>query len=538
MSLSNESWRRLFIICNCSFVIFSIVVLAISIGPQVTLNGLSAILNNAKPLVFLIASIAGGLGVLASCVGVCGYLKQHRMIVYVNIFLLCLVTLMEIGVAVNVATTEDKFYELARESLNVTVRFYTTKIEYQMEFDKLQTEFQCCGAYSGMDYKKVMRTSNTIPKSCDEKNWNSQKGCITMLNDFVRSCLKRLIGTQLFIINPALGDRVRVAHTETSLLKWWSDMNANIANISVQISDNKNEDNNETDEPMPSKQSRLDNELMNNDDEQQTEIEMKTLAKWTIKIPSSSQTMNKMAKSKTFERHRIIINVTDPIISLDWHPKGDYLLTLSRPILASHIRSRSAKRLLLHRLSKMSSQTPFTDTGKPIEWKQAGFHPTGKPHLFIASPRAIRIYDLMEQKELRCLRLESSSNIISCMAIHPSGDHLVVGSYDSRFNWFDIELGNVPFKKLQLNHGAVRQLAIHHRRPLVSVALSDGTILIIHGKVIDDLLSKPIIIPVQLIRTGQPMNQSNVFSTVFHPCQPYVYSGGEDGSIKQFVAWK
>ncbi|CAH8469261.1 unnamed protein product [Schistosoma turkestanicum] len=192
MLLSSEFWRRLFIICNCSFVIFSIVVLAISIGPQVTLNGLSAILNNAKPLVFLIASIAGGLGVLASCVGVCGYLKQHRMIVYVNIFLLCLVTLMEIGVAENVASTEDKFFALARESLNATVRDYYKKIEYQMQFDVLQTKFNCCGANSLMDFQQKV-VHRKIPQSCDYINLIYQKGCITVLNDFVRSCLKRLM---------------------------------------------------------------------------------------------------------------------------------------------------------------------------------------------------------------------------------------------------------------------------------------------------------------------------------------------------------
>lgn len=49
---------------------------------------------------------------------------------------------------------------------------------------------------------------------------------------------------------------------------------------------------------------------MNIDDEQ-SEIEMKTMAKWTIKIPP--QIMNKVAKSKTYERHRIIITVTDVI---------------------------------------------------------------------------------------------------------------------------------------------------------------------------------------------------------------------------------
>nr|CAH8822062.1 unnamed protein product [Trichobilharzia regenti] len=388
--------------------------------------------------------------------------------------------------------------------------------------------------------------------SDDEESWSpsSPSASVAWNPNPELHLLAAAIGTQLFIINPALGDRVRVSHTEASLLQWWSDMNENIENISVLKDNNNNEDVTDKDAPPSTKRSRLDEDNNNNnnnmeidpdeegeEDEKEAEFEVKSKAKWSIKIPPP-QNVDKAAKSKTLERHRIIITVADPIVSLDWHPKGDYLLTLSRPILSSLVRSRSAKRLLLHRLSKMSSQTPFADTGRPVEWKQAAFHPTGKPHLFIASARAVRVYDLVEQKELRCLRLESSSNFVSSMALHPSGEHLVVGTYDSRFNWFDIELGNVPFKKLQLNHGAIRQLAVHLRRPLVSVALSDGTLLIIHGKVVDDLLSKPIVIPVQLIRTGQPSSQSNVFATTFHTRQPHAYSGGEDGSVKQFVAWK
>lgn len=52
-----------------------------------------------------------------------------------------------------------------------------------------------------------------------------------------------------------------------------------------------------------------------------------------------------------------------------------------------------------------------------------------------------------------------------------------------------------------------------------------------------DYLSKPTIIPVQLITTGQSSNHFIVFSTIFHTRQPHVYTGGEDGSIRQFVAW-
>ncbi|GAA40528.2 ribosome biogenesis protein ERB1 [Clonorchis sinensis] len=246
----------------------------------------------------------------------------------------------------------------------------------------------------------------------------------------------------------------------------------------------------------------------------------------------------KSARSKTIERSRITVTVDQPVCSLDWHPKGDYLLSLSRPILSNELQSRSVRRLLLHRLSKMSSQSPFSSTSKAAEWRQAAFHPAGKPQLFVASSRTVRIYDLVQQRELRCLRLDSTGDFLSSMALHVSGEHLIVGTFDGRFNWFDIDLGNVPFKKLKLNHGAIRQLDSHRNRPLVSAAMDDGTLLILHATVSDDLLSKPVIIPVQLIRTGQPSGASTIFSTAFHTRQPHVYTGGADGSVRQFVAWR
>ncbi|KAF8568854.1 hypothetical protein P879_11324 [Paragonimus westermani] len=68
--------------------------------------------------------------------------------------------------------------------------------------------------------------------------------------------------------------------------------------------------------------------------------------------------------------------------------------------------------------------------------------------------------------------------------------------------------------------------------------MNDGTVLILHATVSDDLLSKPIIIPVQLIRTSQTGSASAVHATLFHPRQPHVYTGGADGSVRQFVAWR
>jgi hypothetical protein len=35
------------------------------------------------------------------------------------------------------------------------------------------------------------------------------------------------------------------------------------------------------------------------------------------------------------------------------------------------------------------------------------------------------------------------------MDIHPSGDHLIVGGYDRKLCWFDLELSDKPYKILR-----------------------------------------------------------------------------------------
>lgn len=35
------------------------------------------------------------------------------------------------------------------------------------------------------------------------------------------------------------------------------------------------------------------------------------------------------------------------------------------------------------------------------------------------------------------------------MALHPKGDNLIIGSYDSRLNWFDLDLSAKPYKTLR-----------------------------------------------------------------------------------------
>lgn len=61
--------------------------------------------------------------------------------------------------------------------------------------------------------------------------------------------------------------------------------------------------------------------------------------------------------------------------------------------------------------------------------------------------RYIRLYDLAGQKLLKTLK--SGMRWISSMDVHPTGDHVIVGGYDRKLTWFDLDLSDKPYKVLK-----------------------------------------------------------------------------------------
>ncbi len=59
----------------------------------------------------------------------------------------------------------------------------------------------------------------------------------------------------------------------------------------------------------------------------------------------------------------------------------------------------------------------------------------------------MRLYNLAEQTLLKTLM--PGTRWISSMDVHPSGDHLIVGGYDRKLCWFDLELSDKPYKILR-----------------------------------------------------------------------------------------
>lgn len=116
----------------------------------------------------------------------------------------------------------------------------------------------------------------------------------------------------------------------------------------------------------------------------------------------------------------------------------------------------------IHQTSKRHSQAPFKKVKGSVQ--RVAFHPL-KPHFFVAvrrisfsiltlpietcqqTQRYVRIYDLSAQELIKTLM--PGIRWISSLDIHPSGDHLIVGGYDRRLCWFDLDLSSKPYKVLR-----------------------------------------------------------------------------------------
>lgn len=168
--------------------------------------------------------------------------------------------------------------------------------------------------------------------------------------------------------------------------------------------------------------------------------------------------------------YRITLNHFKEVTQVTWHGKGDYF--------ASVMPDGQNRSVLISQISRRRSQLPFTKAKGLVQCVL--FHPT-KPFLFVATQRHIRIYDLMKQMLIK--KLLTNSRWISSMAIHTGGDNLIVGTYDRKVLWFDMDLSTKPYQTLRLHGTAVRSVAFHKRYPLFASGSDDRSLIVCHGMV-------------------------------------------------------
>jgi ribosome biogenesis protein ERB1 len=217
------------------------------------------------------------------------------------------------------------------------------------------------------------------------------------------------------------------------------------------------------------------------------------------------------------------IVVRSAIKVLNWHRRGDYFSTVSP--------SGQSSAVAIHTLSKHLTQLPFRRLKGLAQ--SAMFHPS-KPIFFVATQRTIRSYDLAKQELLKIL--QPGARWISSIDIHPGGDNLIVGSYDKRLLWMDMDLSTRPYKTLRYHQKAIRSVKFHQGGyPLFADASDDGSLQIFHGKVVDDLMMNATIVPLKVLKGHVVTGGLGVLDVEWHPKDAVLVSAGADGTARMWV---
>lgn len=222
--------------------------------------------------------------------------------------------------------------------------------------------------------------------------------------------------------------------------------------------------------------------------------------------------------------------------SISWHRRGDYFVTV-----CSGSSTPASAAIAIHTLSKHLTQHPFRRRLKGGGPPQAAhFHPS-KPILFVANQRSIRAYDLSRQLLVKIL--QPGARWISSFDVHPTssstsgGDNIIVGSYDRRLLWHDLDLSAKPYKTLRYHRKAIRAVKFHPsgRYPLFADASDDGSLQIFHGSVTGDMLSNASIVPLKVLRGHKITGELGVLDVDWHPSQAWCVSAGADGTCRLWM---
>lgn len=216
------------------------------------------------------------------------------------------------------------------------------------------------------------------------------------------------------------------------------------------------------------------------------------------------------------------VTVRSNVKSISWHRRGDHFCTVSPTGQRSSV--------AIHTLSKHLTQIPFRKLAGLAQ--AAHFHPS-RPLFFVATQRMIRCYDLQKLELIKVI--QPGARWISSFDIHSGGDNLIVGSYDRRLLWHDLELSMRPYKTMRFHPKAIRAVKYHKDLPLFADASDDGSLQIFHGKVVTDLMENATIVPLKTLSGHKVVSSLGVMDVDWHPREPWLFSAGSDGTARLWM---
>lgn len=190
LNISEELWRKIYIVVNSLFIVFSLIMLAIGATALDTLLKYDTIIQITPPAIYGTVIFTSILGIITAIIGFIGLWKKLNIIAIAHMSGLGITLLINICIAIAAAATQDNYNASVQESLTNTIKSYRQS-QYQEEFDQLHTSFYCCGATS---YKDFATHSMKIPPSCRVGDLTYATGCIEEVVGFAQYQTSVLIG--------------------------------------------------------------------------------------------------------------------------------------------------------------------------------------------------------------------------------------------------------------------------------------------------------------------------------------------------------
>ena len=98
----------------------------------------------------------------------------------------------------------------------------------------------------------------------------------------------------------------------------------------------------------------------------------------------------------------------------------------------------------------------------------------------------------------------------------------------------DLDLSDIPYKKLNFHSKAIRGVQFSPKFPLFASCSDDGSIHVFHGKVDSVSLGEPVILPVKSLKGHKIEEGLGILDICFHPRYPWLMSAGAD---KEIILW-
>jgi WD40 repeat protein len=212
-----------------------------------------------------------------------------------------------------------------------------------------------------------------------------------------------------------------------------------------------------------------------------------------------------------------------PLSSLSMHHNGDYFVVTSASSPAPSLS------LIIHQVTKRRCKRPLRKLKQANRVFSASFHPT-LPLLFTLSSSVVRVYNLLDQQFTVTIPAPSTTTVLTALALHPNGDHVVLGTSKGKVLWYEMDSPNTPAYKLRPHTSSVRDIIFHAKYPLFATCSADGKTNIFHNTIYDDLLRPPMIVPVKSLST----RGTRPTALEFHKKEAWIYIGSSDGRIRLF----